>query len=87
MEINRGSIRDVNWHPRRLPAQPGNVPAEAAYEEEPTIDPETRAEIETRIIAHFPPEKRAELFRQEGVSPNDYLSRSFMRRVKDFLQI
>ncbi len=88
MEINRNrqSIRETNWHPR-MPARPGNVRAESAHEEEPTLDPKTRAEIETRIIAHFPPEKRAELFRQEGVKPNDYLSRSFIRRVKDFLQI
>jgi hypothetical protein len=88
MEIYRkhSSIREVNWHPRKIPARPGNVQAESTHEEEPTLDPKTRAEIETRIIAHFPPERRAELFRQEGVKPNDYLSRSLLRKIRDFLQ-
>ena len=86
MEINRGSIRDVNWHPRKMPARPASIRANAAREEEPTLDPKTRAEIETRIIAHLPPERMAELFRQEGVSRNDHLSRSLTRRIKDFLQ-
>ena len=89
METNRNhrSIREVNWHPRRNPTQPVNVRAETAQAEELTIDPKTRAEIETRIICLFPPERMAELFRQEGVRPNDFLNRSLLRKIRDFLQI
>lgn len=53
--------------------------------EEQTLDPLTKAEIETRIAAIFPPERRAKLFEQEGVKPKDYLNLSIRRRLKEFL--
>ena len=80
MEIykNHRSIREIGWHPRQS-REKIEVPAE------PTLDPLAKAELETHIIALFPPERMVELFEQEGVNPKDYLSRSFKRKILDFL--
>jgi len=58
----------------------------APTEEEIVLDPLTKAEVETRVAIHFPPERRALLFEQEGVPQNKYLSRTWRRRIKDFLR-
>ena len=47
------------------------------------LDPLTKAEVETRVAIHLPPDRRALLFRQEGVPQNKYLSRTWKRRIKD----
>jgi hypothetical protein len=59
----------------------------ALTEEDVVLDPLTKAEVETRVAIHLPPDRRALLFKQEGVPQNKYLSRTWKRRIKDFLQI
>jgi hypothetical protein len=58
----------------------------APMEEELDLDSLTKAEVQTRVAIHLPPERRALLFKQEGVPQNKYLSRTWKRRIKDFLR-
>lgn len=55
-EINHRSIREPGWHPRR----------------NQTFDWLAREELKFRIKILFPPGRRDELIRREGLNPKDY---------------
>lgn len=110
MEIPKNhSIRDASWHPRSIMPRPlteseqdhimtflekQKTTDHQNSRPEPMLDPKTKAEVETGIIAHFPGERMEKLFDQEfdqefeedkvkKVRKEDYLSRSLRRKIVD----
>lgn len=91
MERIRKSVltnkEQISWTPQRKTFHKSLFAISRVDSENVILDEKTKAEVETRIAVHIRPEEREELFKQEGVTRNQYINPTILHRIKNFLEI
>jgi hypothetical protein len=92
MEKGRKSVltkeNAMAWHPQKRRILKVKLFDSAKINSENLVlDAKTKAEIETRVAVHIQPEEREELFKQEGVTRNQYTNPTILHRITNFLEI